>query len=210
MRNSTKKDQVQSRRGRPREYDPDEALRAALGVFLKKGYGGTSLDALAEATGMNRPSLYAAFGDKKSIYRKALDSHVAMMRERFRTELFGGRTLAKDLRSFFHCLMDGYLGNEQGIPGVGCPSICTATAEAAEDPEIRADLNRTLSRLDSTFKRRFLQATQDGEELPGVPAQLALVAAAVMHSLAIRIRSGQSRKKAEDFIESSIIALTHS
>jgi hypothetical protein len=56
------------RRGRPRAYDPDTALAAAADVFWKKGYDGTSLDDLAAATGMNRPSLYAAFGDKHDLY----------------------------------------------------------------------------------------------------------------------------------------------
>ena len=60
------------KRGRPRAYDPDAALKAARDVFWVKGYAATSLDDIAEATGMNRPSLYAAFGDKEAIYLAAL------------------------------------------------------------------------------------------------------------------------------------------
>src|SRR6185503_13287769 len=63
------------RRGRPRAYDPDTALARAAATFWKAGYAGTSLDDLVEATGMNRPSLYAAFGDKREIYLKTLEHY---------------------------------------------------------------------------------------------------------------------------------------
>jgi len=60
-------------RGRPRAYDPQAALEQALGVFWSTGYSGASLDSIASAAGMNRPSLYAAFGDKQALYIKALE-----------------------------------------------------------------------------------------------------------------------------------------
>src|SRR6202521_4415529 len=60
------------RRGPPRQYDPGPAPAKAAEAFWKYGYAATSLDDLAAATGMNRPSLYAAFGDKRAIYLKAL------------------------------------------------------------------------------------------------------------------------------------------
>ena len=63
------------RRGRPRAYDPQTALQRATDRFWKSGYSGTSLDELSAETGMNRPSLYAAFGDKHTLYLKALASY---------------------------------------------------------------------------------------------------------------------------------------
>src|ERR1700754_2232683 len=60
-------------RGRPREFCVDEALVAALRVFWSKGYEGASMTDLTEAMGVTRPSLYAAFGNKESLFRKALD-----------------------------------------------------------------------------------------------------------------------------------------
>src|ERR1700681_4918141 len=60
------------RRGRPRAYDPEVALAKARNAFWQTGYAATSLDDLSEATGMNRPSLYAAFGDKRDLYLKTL------------------------------------------------------------------------------------------------------------------------------------------
>src|SRR5262249_17102093 len=62
-------------RGRPRAYDPETALQTAIEAFWQAGYSGTSLDDLSAATGMNRPSLYGAFGDKRALYLKALDHY---------------------------------------------------------------------------------------------------------------------------------------
>src|SRR3954451_10999173 len=64
------------KRGRPRAFDPDAALDAALAVFWRKGFEGTSLPDLTEAMGINRPSLYAAFGNKEELFRKALDRYL--------------------------------------------------------------------------------------------------------------------------------------
>ena len=65
------------RRGRPRAYQPEIALGKALELFRRDGFAGTSLDDLSAATGMNRPSLYAAFGDKHTLYLKALQRYCA-------------------------------------------------------------------------------------------------------------------------------------
>src|SRR6187431_1625810 len=62
--------------GRPREFDVDEALDRAMGVFWRKGYEGASLPELTAAMGINRPSLYAAFGNKESLFKKALGRYV--------------------------------------------------------------------------------------------------------------------------------------
>src|SRR5215472_428437 len=59
------------RRGRPRAYQPEVALGKALELFRKGGFAATSLDDLSAATGMNRPSLYGAFGDKRELYIKS-------------------------------------------------------------------------------------------------------------------------------------------
>src|SRR5580658_9387337 len=62
--------------GRPRSFDINRALDRALVVFWRKGYEGTSVSDLTKAVGVNRPSLYAAFGDKETLFRKALDRYL--------------------------------------------------------------------------------------------------------------------------------------
>src|SRR5579872_2231626 len=120
------------RRGRPRQYDPDHALAKAAAAFWKGGYAGTSLDELAAATGMNRPSLYAAFGDKRDLYLKTL----ARYRDRSRT--IGAGIVADDpplrvfLRRFYEAALDVYFAGGEDVRG--CYSISTAPAQATTDP----------------------------------------------------------------------------
>src|SRR5262245_44794102 len=64
-------------RGRPREFDTDKALDAALAVFWSKGYEGAALPDLTDAMGINRPSLYAAFGNKEELFRRVVDRYIA-------------------------------------------------------------------------------------------------------------------------------------
>src|SRR4051812_14757728 len=65
-------------KGRPRKFDVEKALDAALLLFWRHGYEGTSLAALTQAMGINMPSLYAAFGNKESLFRKAVDRYIQM------------------------------------------------------------------------------------------------------------------------------------
>src|SRR5882672_6717304 len=76
-----------SRRGRPRGYDPEAALAHAMAAFWDAGYAATSLDDLAAATGMNRPSLYGAFGDKRALYRQAIAAYRANARQKLAAAL---------------------------------------------------------------------------------------------------------------------------
>src|SRR5436190_22701597 len=93
-------------RGRPRAYDPEAALAKALDLFRKEGFAATSLDELSAATGMNRPSLYSAFGDKRELYIKAYARYRsdarAAMGDVFRTEL----PIAKRLKRIFVVALD--------------------------------------------------------------------------------------------------------
>jgi AcrR family transcriptional regulator len=95
-------------RGRPREYSPTEAVNAALRVFWRLGYATTSLDDLSAATGMNRPSLYRAFGDKRAIFRLAAARYMALMRETLTGAFQGQEPLATDLQRLFDAVLQLY------------------------------------------------------------------------------------------------------
>src|SRR6478736_9040069 len=114
------------RRGRPRAYQPEVALGKALDLFRKDGFAATSLDDLSAATGMNRPSLYGAFGDKRDLYIKSYqryraDARAAML-EVFRAEA----PLRERLQRIYAIALDIYLGGEYGPRG--CFTVMTAAS----------------------------------------------------------------------------------
>ena len=78
--------------GRPRAFDIDQALDRALDVFWRKGYEGATLCDLTAAMGINPPSLYAAFGNKEGLFRKALDRYWRNCRHRLRTKALDAPT----------------------------------------------------------------------------------------------------------------------
>ncbi len=149
------------RRGRPRAYQPEIALGKALDLFRKDGFAATSLDDLSAATGMNRPSLYGAFGDKRELYIKSYaryraDARAAMI-DIFRNEL----PIRKRLQRIFAVALDIYLSGEAGPRG--CFTVMTAASEAVSDPEIRAMVLEGFSELDKAFATCFRQAKEKGE-----------------------------------------------
>src|SRR5690349_23541663 len=85
------------RRGRPPAYDAQVALKKATDAFWRAGYSGTSLDAITAATGMNKPSLYAAFGDKHALYLAALERYWDGAISSIRRIFSAGGALADDL-----------------------------------------------------------------------------------------------------------------
>ncbi len=95
MKAAAKPEAEPKRRGRPRAYQPEVALAKALDLFRKDGFAATSLDDLSAATGMNRPSLYGAFGDKRELYIKSYQSY----RDRARLLHGDDRDLGSGLRS---------------------------------------------------------------------------------------------------------------
>src|SRR5262249_17553419 len=126
------------RRGRPRAYDPEVALQRATDCFWLAGYSATSLDELSAATGMNRPSLYAAFGDKRDLYLRALARYWALSRDVLEEALAYERPLREALRQLYRAALASYLAGERGSRG--CFGIGTATTEAVRDNGIRAAL----------------------------------------------------------------------
>jgi TetR/AcrR family transcriptional regulator, copper-responsive repressor len=194
------------RRGRPRAYDPETALQNAIEAFWQTGYSGTSLDDLSAATGMNRPSLYAAFGDKRSLYLKALDHYWTMGHEAMREALGYDRPVGEALMHVYRKALSLYFSGK-GHPR-GCFAIGTATTEAVEDAQIRAALAQGLAKLDDAFEAR-IRAAQKGGELrrKDDPAVLAMLASATLHTIAIRARAGTARAELEKLARKAVAAI---
>jgi len=185
------------RRGRPREYDADKALASAEDTFWKRGYAGTSLDDLATATGMNRPSLYAAFGDKRSLYLKTLEQYRDHVRATSKELLAGDPSLRAYLKRFYDAALDIYFAGSG--PARGCYSIATAATEAAVDPAVRIFLADSIRNTD-TFLANLIRRARDRKEIAANsdPDALARIATATLHTLAVRSRAGHSRRELSD------------
>jgi TetR/AcrR family transcriptional regulator, copper-responsive repressor len=180
------------RLGRPRAYDPQTALERATDRFWRSGYAGTSLDQLCAETGMNRPSLYAAFGDKHTLYMKALAHYWALSHAAMQPLADKALPLRQALMRAYDAQLSLYFA--EGSEARGCFVLGTAITEAVEDPEIRASLSAGFARLDAALEARLHQARETGELPPEAdPAALAVLAAAVLHSIAIRARAGTAR-----------------
>ena len=191
------------RRGRPRAYEPDVALGKALDLFRRDGFAATSLDDLSAATGMNRPSLYGAFGDKRELFIKSYQRYRedarAAMAGIFRDDL----PIRQRLARIYAVALDIYLSGDAGPRG--CFTVMTAASEAVSDPDIRAMVLEGFAELDKAFAACFRRAKEKGE-LPASadPAVLAQIASATIHTIAIRARARTPRKELEAIVNGAL------
>src|SRR5258707_859942 len=145
-------------RGRPREFCVDTALAAALRVFWTKGYEGASLTDLTEAMGVTRPSLYAAFGNKEALFRKALDLY-----ERDKMAYVSAALEAPTARGVAERLLGGALELQLGSDPKGCLGVIGAVACGTEAQSIKAEVVARQASSHEALLRRFEQAKADGD-----------------------------------------------
>jgi len=174
-------------RGRPRSFDPDEVLDKARAVFWNLGYAATSLDDLAAATGLNRPSLYAAFGDKHALYLAALRRSAAEATQALGAALQAEAPLRVVLTAIFDRTVDIYRRGEEGQRG--CFLIGTAVTQAVDDPEARQLLGAYIADTDRLFGVRF-ERQRDQLAAGVTPAAAGAMASGTFHTLAVRARTG--------------------
>jgi TetR/AcrR family transcriptional regulator, copper-responsive repressor len=191
------------RRGRPRAYEPEAALGKALDLFRKDGFAATSLDDLSAATGMNRPSLYGAFGDKRELYIKSYARYRADSRAAIADALKTPAPIRERLARMFAVALDIYLSGEEGPRG--CFTVMTAASDAIADPQIRGIVLEGLLELDKAFGFCFRTAIENGE-LPKTanPRVLGSLASATVHTLAIRARARVPRAELEAIVRGAI------
>jgi TetR/AcrR family transcriptional regulator, copper-responsive repressor len=181
-------DPAPKRRGRPRAFEPETALTRAMDVFWQDGFAATSLDDLSAATGLNRPSLYGAFGDKRALYLQAYRQYRKRVNEEF-APLFQARApLRAKLRRILIAALELYLSGEEGPRG--CFTVLTTSSDAVADPEVRALVAEAIDSTDRAFGRLFADARAAGELPAGAdPRALARLASATIHTLSIRARA---------------------
>jgi TetR/AcrR family transcriptional repressor of nem operon len=133
---------------RPREFDADDALERATRLFWTKGFEQTSLDELCTATGLGRSSLYAAFGDKRALYLRALARYEERSLARI-AAAFDGRPVREGLAAFLGGLVDDIVAG----PGRRGCFIGNCAAELARlDATAAARVRRSLERIEAAFK----------------------------------------------------------
>jgi TetR/AcrR family transcriptional repressor of nem operon len=137
---------------RPRTFDPNDVLDVALHIFWRKGYQGTSLDDIAAETGLTKPSLYAAFGDKASLFLKVLDRYHAVLLSRSEKTLSDGPSARAAIEAWFTSLLPFCAGAEADR---GCLSVNTSTDGTLDDEALARSLADFNSRLESLVLSRL-------------------------------------------------------
>lgn len=198
-----KKAVVRRPRGRPKAYDPDQALARVTAAFWDAGYSGASLEDLTDAAGMNKPSLYGAFGNKHALYMKTLALYREMGRDTMREALSYELSLADGLRRVYARAIEIYTSGEHGARG--CFLIGTAATEAVLDPKVRRMFADGLHELDDQLQARFQHALDTGELKSALGADdLARLACGIMNSFALRARAGDPRAVLEATAEAGV------
>lgn len=177
-------------KGRPRKFNEDTALTAAMCLFWEKGLSATSLDDLAVSMNMNRPSIYNAFGNKEEIYRATLSRFCGQLDKELKDVLESSQ-IKPGLIIFFDHAIEVYCGNN---PAMGCLMICTAPSEALSHPEVGKDLSDLIKRLDNGFTKRLRRARLENE-LPKETdlKNTAKLLQATLQTLALRARNNESK-----------------
>ena len=194
------------KRGRPRAFEADAALIQAMEVFWSDGFAATSLDDVSAATGLNRPSLYGAFGDKRALYLKAYDQYRKRVNAQFVPMFAAHEPLRTKLRRILTAALDLYLSGPNGPRG--CFTVLSAASEAIADPDLHGLVGEAIDGTDRAFGRLFADARAAGE-LPqdADPRRLARVATATIHTLSIRARARIPRTEIAPIVDDAVTTI---
>ena len=188
--------------GRPREFDRDHVLDRAVTTFWAKGYNGASLNDLTESMGINRPSLYAAFGSKHGLFMEVIDRYTATLGCQPVKTFDGGLDIQQAVAAFFEATIRA--ATLRGKPR-GCLIVSVAVQYAEKDQQIGKKLSGMFAEMDRLIADHFLAAQDKGQlSQEADPQALARMVISVTHSIAARARVGASRRElsrlAKDFM----------
>ena len=177
-------------RGRPRCFNLEEALDRSLLLFWDKGFKNTSLDEIAEAVGVNKPSLYAAFGDKEMLFRKVLKRYSGKL-----SEPVQALDRFDDIREAINAFIE--LGIATGCSN-GHPRGCLLASAFADStllpPNLAKEIRALVNQADQAIAKRLKKAVRDGQ----LPADFDVKGTAkflttLMQGVTMRVRAGESR-----------------
>jgi AcrR family transcriptional regulator len=197
-----KPEALAAHRGRPREFCTEKALAAALRVFWTKGYEGASLNDLTEAMGITRPSLYAAFGNKESLFRKALDLY-----QREKLEYVGRALEQPTARGVAEALLRGAVDNASSTEEPhGCLGVITSVACGPESQSIRAEVLDRGKVAKLALVERLERAKWEGDLPAAVDAEaLTNLLLAVLQGICIQAGAGATREELNRVVETGLM-----
>lgn len=178
------------RRGRPRQFDADKALDQALEVFWRKGYEGTALPDLTRAMKINRPSLYAAFGNKEELFKQVLDRY-AKKTACYIAEALELPTARKVAEHVLESAVE--MMTRPSFPR-GCLLVHGALSCSESSRQMGEELATRRKTAETLLRKRFERAKTDGD-LPtsARPAELAKYLATILHGLSVQSSAGATR-----------------
>jgi AcrR family transcriptional regulator len=187
--------------GRPRAFDVDKTLDRAVRVFWRKGYEGASLSDLTKAMGINRPSLYAAFGDKEALFRKVLDRYMEGPAG-YVSKALKEPTSRAVIERLLHETVQA--SAKKGNPK-GCLMVQGALACGKKAEPVRRELIARRAAGEAAVLQRFERARAE-DDLPAnvSPADLARYVMAVLHGMAVEAASGASRAELQRIVEMAL------
>jgi AcrR family transcriptional regulator len=189
--------------GRPRAFNTEEALDRALLVFREKGYEGASLADLTKAMGINRPSMYAAFGDKESLFRHVLDRYAYSTNVVFKQAL-EAKTAREVVQRLLYASVE--MQTQQDTPR-GCLITQGALVCGTEGEPIRRELSRRRHDQETVIRERLVRAKKEGD-LPSTanPADLARYLTTVMQGMSVLANGGATRAELRKVADTALRA----
>lgn len=182
---------------RPRTFDPDDALDAAMHVFWRKGYAETSYDDLVSGTGVSRKGLYTAFGDKRALFLSALQHYRATVAKEYLAEVSRPGATARDLVAVFRSMI-AFGATETGR--LGCFMANTSVDEVSEDADVRKAVQNHFDAMASCFGKALLNSGYEDEEA----TVLADYLTGVFQGMAVLARSGASERRMRNMVETAV------
>ncbi|MFJ2648491.1 TetR/AcrR family transcriptional regulator [Streptomyces sp. NPDC087420] len=180
-----------ARTGRPRSFDTDDALDAAMRLFWAAGYEGASLTELTEAMGINRRSVYATYGNKETLFRKAVDRYLDGPGA-FVAKALEQATARQVASAVLHGCADAY--TTPGFPS-GCLLVQSALACGPEGEPARRDLAARRETGIGVLRKRFERAQADGDlPLEADPDSLARYLTAIGQGISVQATGGAGRE----------------
>ncbi len=191
--------------GRPRSFDRDEALARAMEVFWTRGYEGTSLADLTDAMGINRPSLYAAFGNKEDLFAAALALYEAIEGAEISRLLAEAPTARAGIEATLRYNARVYV--ETGRPR-GCMIVLSSLVGATECAPVRALLAARRAAGEEELRLRLARGQAEGDvPADADAAQLASFVTAVLQGMSVKARDGASLAALDAIVDAALRAL---